>query len=692
MRDRIKLEEENKLLKEWKLSEDLKKAHTQSQLLKDIESNNFNPDYLPEDVIQVIESLHRTEEEKLHEERKQIEDQKKQLEDLLLQKERLYEDIKKYEQKMQEEEQKLIEERVMHELKKQELEQVMTAEREEFLIKLQLEEKRLKEEKEKLELMRIEEFKKLEDEKRKIEQRRLDEDKKIAESKRIAAEAKLTEMKKIIESLKPKPSTPQFASGSLSSFEAKANEAVSHTEGTQKKIQSIIDSIEKNQVHKKNFSHCPKISPFSPQESESPQGQAITSKPAKHPDENFLKNYTKFKNRVRLAQSSPDSSPINTSSSPNPPSISLKSLVSVSSVSSSPNSKHESWLDNQKKLIESRKLEVGKILEKNKKIEFKRDSGRRKTVDQSVLEESKRLLETKRRTKEGRFTSFESQVQEFSLVEKRSKVTGSVLGFGYFDEIFNKSFNVNEALADDLANDIQDFKSMHLNEGQIEDLGKKETGFVIRLEPVTMTEEFKELGQEGNSEEIEEIEEIKEMEEVKEIEEIEKIEEYLGTCDHKSICGGVYCQTCIKDLKKSSLYLKCNDCCLKFINSDNCFSTKPVLPSKKQICMKCSGKVVKGEEIWCFCCFTQLKIQKKASTHCDNCQKPDKLFWLDACLGDTLVLCNFCGENRDTNCVLEICEKCQEMICIVCLRKNPYIASSICSTCLNRRQVKVRAQ
>lgn len=678
MRDRIKLEEENKQLKEWKLSEDLKKSHNKSQLLKDIESNTFNPDYLPEDVIQVIESLHRTEEEKLHEERKQIEEQKKELFELLHQKEKLYKNIKLYEQKMQEEEQKLIEDKVMHELKKQELEQVITAEREEFLQKLKQEEQRLKLEKEKLELMRIEELKKLEEEKRKIEHRRLEEDKKIAEKKRLAAESKLREMKKIIEDLKPRPSTPKFLNSSFSSFAAKASEAVSHTEATQQKIQNIIDSIEKN--HKKNSSHCPTISQFSPQESEPSDPKALKSKPAQPPDLNFLKNYTKFKNRVKLSQSSPDSSPINTSSSPNPPNISLKSLNSVSSLSSSPNlnskPKPESWLDHQKKLIESRKLEVGKILEKNKKIEFTRDSGRRKTEDQSVLEESKRLLETKRRNKEGRFTSFDRQVQDFSPVERRSKATGSVLGFGFFDEIFNKDLNVSEPAADDFVNEIEDFKLKHLNEDRVEDLPNETTGFVIKLEPVTMTEEFKEVDEGG-------------FKEGEKIEIVESIEENLGTCDHKSICGGVYCVACIKDLKKSSLYLRCNSCCLQFINSDENSSKKSVLPSKKQICMKCSNKVVKGEEVWCFCCFIQLKIQKKALTYCENCQKPDKLSWLDACLGDSLVLCSFCGENRDKNCVLEICGKCQEMICFVCLRKNPYVASSICSTCLNRRQVKV---
>ena len=691
MKDRIRLEEENKILKEWKLSEDLKKADHQAQLLKDIESNTFNPDYFSKEIIQVIESLHRNEEAKLHEERDQIELQKNQLEQILHEKEKLNEEIKKSAQKMIDEEQKLLEEKVLYELQKQELQQVIAAEREELVKKQKEEEKKLKQEKEKLELMRIDELKKLEEEKRKIEQRRLAEDKKIAEQKRIAAEMKLNEMKKIIDDLKIRSKTPQDSNQSFNSFSSKLNEKLDHSSENQKTIQNIISSIEKSQKHKRNFSHGPKI-PQLPQESlTKPQSRPITAISIHPPDENFIKNYSKYKNRVKLNQSSqshpnPLSNPISPSNAANPaiPQISqnpqLKSLNSLSSISSSPRSKQDTWLETQKKLIESRRLELGKILENTKKIEFKRDSKRRNSEDKSVLEESKKILEAKKKIKAGRFTSLDEHAQNNSMVEKSSKNYGSVLESGFFDDIFNKSFNVSDESFIDPLQDIREFKSKHLNESDAELLEKEKNEAYIKLDSVNVVEDL-----EKNEPRIED--DMHEKEE--NCQAIEKIEENLGFCDNKSICGGIYCMSCMKDLKKSSLYLKCKTCCINFSDLSTLTSGKKVLPSKKQICLKCSNKVLKGEEIWCLCCFIQLKIHKKPFTCCESCQNPGKLSWIDSSLGDAMILCNFCGENRDKNCVLEICGRCQELICIICLRKNPYVASSICSTCLNRRQVKV---
>ena len=691
MKDRIKIEEENKQLKEWKLSEDLKKAHHQAQTLKDIESNTFNPDYFSKEMIQVIESLHRTEAEKLHGERDLIEDQRNQIERLLHEKEKLNEELIQSAQKMKDEEHKLIEEKALYSLRKQELQQIIAAEREELVNKQKAEEKKLNEQKEKLELMRIEEFKKLDNEKRKIEQRRLSEDKKIAEQKRIAADMKLNEMKKMIEELKIRSKTPQDSNKSFTTFSSKPYE---HTSDTQKTIQGIISSIEKSQKHKRNSSHCPKVSQLHDEPTEKPQSRPITAVPLHPPDENFIKNCTKYKNRLKLSQPlqmhpNPEPNPMsppnpsNPTNPPNPKNPSLLSFNSLSSVSSSLSSKQDTWLEHQKKLIESRKLELGKILENTKKFEFKRDSKRRGKEDKSVLEESKKILESKKRTKGGRFTCLAEHVQNSSMVESNSKHPGSVLEFGFFDEIFNKSFNVSDELYIDPLQDIREFKSKHLNESEVEFIEKKKNEAYIKLEPVKIIEDLQDI------DEVVPKTEDKTCEKGGESEIIEKVEENVGFCDNRSICGGVYCQGCIKDLKKSSLYLRCNTCCVKFDISNTSSTEKKVTPSRKQICLKCSNKVLKGEEIWCFCCFVQLKIQKKPFTFCESCQNPKKLCWIDASSGNAMILCNFCGETRDKNCVLEICGRCQELICIICLRKNPYLASSVCLVCLNRRQVKV---
>jgi hypothetical protein len=289
------------------------------------------------------------------------------------------------------------------------------------------------------------------------------------------------------------------------------------------------------------------------------------------------------------------------------------------------------------------------------------------------LEESRKILENKKNQRAGRFTSFDNSIQDLSPIDKKCKGPQSVLGGGIFDEIFSKSMSHS---SDKFEDDLEEIRELSSN---LKDLNLTNSNFsspssIIKLEPVQMSESNPTPKDPPEAPTL-----------PKSIHSDLKSE---GTCDKKSICGGLFCLQCSKDLKKSSLFLKCQNCCPSFFKALPHQSSKVIYPSKKQTCLKCSQNFSKGEEIWCFCCFLQLKIFNKPFTTCESCQKPGSLQWVDANFGENLEVCNFCGEKRIQSALLEICGKCEEIICFICLRKNPFVASGICSSCHNGRMVK----
>jgi hypothetical protein len=107
--------------------------------------------------------------------------------------------------------------------------------------------------------------------------------------------------------------------------------------------------------------------------------------------------------------------------------------------------------------------------------------------------------------------------------------------------------------------------------------------------------------------------------------------------------------------------------------------------------MNCQNKLTKGEEIHCVCCFLRIKIFEETTTGCSGCCRLDKCYWIDASEGDKrgMVLCGFCDENKNKESIITICTNCDDKICLICLRKNPYVSQGICSNCHSRRQVSL---
>ncbi|OMJ80387.1 hypothetical protein SteCoe_19382 [Stentor coeruleus] len=158
------------------------------------------------------------------------------------------------------------------------------------------------------------------------------------------------------------------------------------------------------------------------------------------------------------------------------------------------------------------------------------------------------------------------------------------------------------------------------------------------------------------------------------------------------ICGSCFCTVCYRMLKRSSLFLKCSSCCDKaFIKP----LAKPVnhprasLP-KGSICVGCDKSITKGEIIKCICCYIKSEfLNDNNPTSCYGCCNPETINWVDTYTGHKyeMIKCGFCERKVNYLYVIEVCTTCHDQICLHCLRKNNFIAVSVCSECHSRREV-----
>ena len=163
----------------------------------------------------------------------------------------------------------------------------------------------------------------------------------------------------------------------------------------------------------------------------------------------------------------------------------------------------------------------------------------------------------------------------------------------------------------------------------------------------------------------------------------------MGQSDNKSYCGGLYCVKCSKDLKKSNYLLQCDTCCTKYLKHQPVSKSPAENYDVPKVCMNCSAKISRGEEVLCICCFLQTKVLKGPKFACHSCSKLSKVYWIDPTQGEDLAHCNFCFEMMSQEVVFQVCDGCSDRVCMVCLRKNPFLATGICSTCNGRRNLKL---
>ena len=169
-------------------------------------------------------------------------------------------------------------------------------------------------------------------------------------------------------------------------------------------------------------------------------------------------------------------------------------------------------------------------------------------------------------------------------------------------------------------------------------------------------------------------------------------EEQYEETDNTSFCGGLYCAKCARDLKRSNYLLKCDTCNDKYMKTGVASITPASSVPQSRTCMNCAAKITKGEEVSCMRCFIQTKIFGEAFSPCTGCVRTDKCYWIDASDAEerNMVFCGFCDEKKARDTVIVICSNCEDLICLICLRKNPYVTQGICSHCHNRRVPRLR--
>ena len=158
-------------------------------------------------------------------------------------------------------------------------------------------------------------------------------------------------------------------------------------------------------------------------------------------------------------------------------------------------------------------------------------------------------------------------------------------------------------------------------------------------------------------------------------------------------CGSHFCSQCYRMLKRSSLFLKCDKCCPSTFKKQlpppppDC--KRPRIPPGS-ICVGCETPIKRGEIVQCICCYIRQEFMKDFTPiTCGGCTTSENVAWVDTYVGSKyeMINCGFCERLVNYLYVVEICTGCHDQVCLHCLRKNNFLAISVCNECHSRRQV-----
>jgi hypothetical protein len=159
------------------------------------------------------------------------------------------------------------------------------------------------------------------------------------------------------------------------------------------------------------------------------------------------------------------------------------------------------------------------------------------------------------------------------------------------------------------------------------------------------------------------------------------------------ICGSFFCSQCYRMLKRSSLFLKCDKCCASAFNKQlppsSSGNQRPKIPPGS-VCVGCEAIIKRGEIVQCICCYIRQEFLKDFSPiTCGGCNHNESVSWVDTYVGSRyeMINCGFCQRSVNYLYVVEICTSCHDQVCLHCLRKNNFLAISVCNECHSRRQV-----
>ena len=717
---RKKLEEENKMLREWKANEEKKRItvvrdfpteHSEDAKLAEekrqfeekriFEENRIAEEsrYLEEKKKEIdrriAEKRKNAEERRREEDRKQAEEKLKAYERALeeeleraeaariadqkkaeerrkaaeenrrLEEQRLATERKLKEEKLQEEQQRLILEMTEAENNREEEEKCALTERikaEE--LKLQ-ENKRLAEEKRLAAEKRLEEARKNFEEKRLAEQRKLVDDKQQSGDKKIEADKRLADKKKLQEEKK------QEESRKLAEIQKMIND---------KKLAKFGKLEEdKRQAEEKR-----KAEQYKEEEEKRLLEEARIAEERRQEEEKQQEEDARLEEEQRLAEE--------------------ERLVEERRLEEEQREAERVRIVQEKKQEEQRRAHEKRLAEEKaledqakKKQEEQRRAHEKKLAEEKALEDqAKKKQEDQTKKEEARIAREQQKEEDRKIAEKK-----------------RLAMEARKAEAKRIAEERAEEERLAELEREAEE--RREEGERKRAEEKIEAEERKQeerkklaeekrLAEEREKRQIEEkrlAEQKKRVEEetkrspekpsskAKVVEEV-KCEEYEEV-ENTSSCGGLYCAKCVKELKRSNYLLKCDSCCEKYMKNKPLAHSSGTRPVPPKTCMNCQVKITKGEEVLCMCCFLQSKIIGESAVHCGGCSRVDKCYWIDAGEGDQrdMILCGFCDEMKNQETTVKICTKCEDRICLICLRKNPYVAQGICSHCHSRRTVSV---
>lgn len=349
----------------------------------------------------------------------------------------------------------------------------------------------------------------------------------------------------------------------------------------------------------------------------------------------------------------------------------------------------ESRLANERKVIEEMRIieNQRKALEIHKKAEALRLEEIRLAEENRKQAEIKEAEESKRQKaiEVARSTELARQAEEKRKQEEKKKQE---------EIIKEKERKKNEELK---RKQEEDQKQIELK--KLQDLKAEEEKRLLeeqkaeeKRQLLQRKQQERRLAEERKAEESRIIEEKQRKieEEKKRIEEQKRLKSQQEEVqnDNTSFCGGLYCAKCAKELKRSNYILKCGSCNDRYLKTHSSSSPAAAKVPISRSCMNCGLKITKGEEVQCMRCFLQSKIFGEAFCPCLDCIRKDQCYWIDAGDGDPKImeLCGFCDEMKVKESIILICPTCEDKICMICLRRNPYVAQAICSHCHNRRQ------
>jgi hypothetical protein len=160
----------------------------------------------------------------------------------------------------------------------------------------------------------------------------------------------------------------------------------------------------------------------------------------------------------------------------------------------------------------------------------------------------------------------------------------------------------------------------------------------------------------------------------------------------ETFCGSSLCLKCFKEIAKTSYFLVNSYCC-----NQNLYKAKAIdIPEEyysqesTKLCSLCEKPAPKPSKNYCVCCFLNIKVwDTKNFSSSDGCGITELNTWTDISQGKLpeLIVCSFCNEDRNRAYVCFACPSCKDLICLTCLRRNPYIAEGICQICVSRRKI-----